>query len=137
MFVPHRKQTYHASFSNVSILTVQAARSQTHQYTATTPQGVTTKKKVHFLLSTVKTSVTKFSSTQAVNNFTYSFGRLSDWLRAGRPTGWCSSASRFKKFPSSVWSREALEPTQPPIQWVEEELFPEVTATEAQKWPHL
>jgi hypothetical protein len=41
--------------------------------------------------------------------------RYSDWLRAGRPRGRNSSPGRVNFCTSS---RQALGPTQPPIQWV-------------------
>jgi hypothetical protein len=44
--------------------------------------------------------------------------RDSDWLRAGRPRGRSSSPCKIKNFLFSTSSRPALEPTQPPIQWV-------------------
>jgi hypothetical protein len=44
--------------------------------------------------------------------------RYSDWLLAGRPRGRSSSPGGSKNFNFSMWSRPALRPTQPPIQWV-------------------
>jgi hypothetical protein len=44
--------------------------------------------------------------------------QYSDWLWAGRPRGQSSSPGRAKNFLFSMLSRLALEPTQPPIQWI-------------------
>jgi hypothetical protein len=44
--------------------------------------------------------------------------RYSDWIRAGRPRGPSSSSDMVKNFRFSTSSRQALGPTQPPIQWV-------------------
>jgi hypothetical protein len=48
-------------------------------------------------------------------------GRYSDWLRASG-----SSPSKVKNFNFSILSRLTLGPTQPPIQWVQWALSPEV-----------
>jgi hypothetical protein len=42
----------------------------------------------------------------------------SDWLRAGQQRGRSSSPGSSKNF-SSTSSRQALGPTQPPIQWAQ------------------
>jgi hypothetical protein len=55
---------------------------------------------------------------------------LSDWLRAGRPTGRNLGASGGKNFHSFISSRPALGPTQPPIQWVPGALSPGVKRPE-------
>jgi hypothetical protein len=52
--------------------------------------------------------------------------RYSDWLRAGRPRGLSSRASRGKAFILSTSSRPALGITQLPIQWAAEALSPGV-----------
>jgi hypothetical protein len=44
--------------------------------------------------------------------------RYSDWLQDGLPKSRGSSPGRVKNFLFSTLSRPALEPTQPPIQWV-------------------
>jgi hypothetical protein len=48
--------------------------------------------------------------------------QYSDWLQAGRLRGWSSSPGRVKNFHFSMSSRPALGFTQPPIQWVPEDL---------------
>jgi hypothetical protein len=52
--------------------------------------------------------------------------RYIDWLRAGRPRGRSSSPGGRKNFHSSMSSRQALGPTQPPIKWMPVALSPEV-----------
>jgi hypothetical protein len=44
--------------------------------------------------------------------------RYSDWLQAGRPKGRSSNPGKVKNFPLSTWSKPALGPIQPPIQWI-------------------
>jgi hypothetical protein len=50
--------------------------------------------------------------------------RYSDWLRAGRRRGWSSSPDRITNFLLSTSSRLALEPIQPPTQWIAAALSP-------------
>jgi hypothetical protein len=52
--------------------------------------------------------------------------RYSNWLRARRPSGRCSSPGRVKNFLFSTSSRPVLVPTQPIIQWVSGALSPGV-----------
>jgi hypothetical protein len=52
--------------------------------------------------------------------------RYSDWLRAGQPKGQISSPGRVKNFLFSTLSGPALDPTQPPVQWIPGALFPGV-----------
>jgi hypothetical protein len=52
--------------------------------------------------------------------------RYSDWLRAGRLRGRGSSPGRVKNVHFSMFSRPALESTQPPTQWVPGALSPGV-----------
>jgi hypothetical protein len=44
--------------------------------------------------------------------------QYSNWLRAGQPRDRSSSPRGNKNFHFSMSSRQALRPTQPPIQWV-------------------
>jgi hypothetical protein len=55
--------------------------------------------------------------------------RYSDWLRAGRPSGWSSSPAKDKIFLFSVSSRPVLGLTQHLIQWAPESLAPGVKRT--------
>jgi hypothetical protein len=55
-----------------------------------------------------------------------SLSRYSDWLRVGLPRGRSSIPGRGNIFLHSTSFRQALEPTQPPIQWVLEAISPGV-----------
>jgi hypothetical protein len=52
-----------------------------------------------------------------------SFRQYSVWLRTGRPSDRGSIPRRI--FPLTSVSRSALGPTQPPVQWVPGDPFPE------------
>jgi hypothetical protein len=69
-------------------------------------------------LKTEATCSSKMSVDFQQTTRRYVESRDSDWLWAGRPRGRSLSPGGGKNFHSSMSSRPALGPIQPPIQWV-------------------
>jgi hypothetical protein len=67
-----------------------------------------------------------FDGVKIMKRPIFKYSQLWSWLRDGQLRGRSSSPGRVKNFHFSKSSRPALGPTQPPIQWVPEDLSPGV-----------